>query len=48
MATDFGQMESPPAPEGLHWYIAQMLECGISPADIELMTNVNPSRLLGL
>jgi hypothetical protein len=48
MATDFGQMESPPAPEGMHWYITRMLECGIPPTDIELMIKANPSRLLGL
>jgi hypothetical protein len=48
MATDFGQIDSPPAPEGMRWYIAQMLECGIPAEDIELMTKVNPKRLLGL
>jgi len=48
MATDFGQVDSPPAPEGMRWYIAQMLECGIPVADVERMTKVNPSRLLGL
>ncbi len=47
MATDYGQVDSPPAPEGMRWYIAQMLECGISPADIEVMMKANPSRLLG-
>jgi hypothetical protein len=48
MATDYGQVDSPPAPEGMRWYIAQMLECGVSPADIQVMTKANPSRLLGL
>jgi len=48
MATDYGQIDSPPAPEGMRWYIAQMLECGISPGDVELMTKGNPARLLGL
>jgi len=48
MATDFGQVDSPPAPEGMRWYMAQMLECGIPPEDIELMTKVNPAKLLGL
>lgn len=48
MATDFGQVDSPPAPEGMRWYIAQMLECGISPENVELMTKVNPARLVGL
>lgn len=48
MATDYGQVDSPPAPEGLAWYINQMLECGIPATDIERMTKENPSRLLGL
>jgi hypothetical protein len=48
MATDFGQTESLPAPEGLGWYIDQMLLAGIPAADIRHMTQENPSRLLGL
>jgi predicted TIM-barrel fold metal-dependent hydrolase len=48
MATDFGQMDSPPAPEGMRWYIAQMLEAGIAPEDIRRMTHDNPARLLGI
>jgi hypothetical protein len=48
MATDFGQMDSPPAPEGMGWYIGQMLEAGIPPEDIRRMTRENPARLLGL
>ncbi|HWT81304.1 MAG TPA: DUF6282 family protein, partial [Candidatus Methylomirabilis sp.] len=48
MATDYGQVDSPPPPEGMRWYIDQMLECGVSPADVEVMTKANPSRLLGL
>jgi hypothetical protein len=32
----------------MRWYIEQMLDCGISPQDVERMTKVNPSRLLGL
>jgi len=48
MATDYGQVDSPPAPEGMRWYIAQMLECGIPGQDVERMTKINPSRLLGL
>lgn len=48
MATDYGQADSPPAPEGLRWYIEQMLECGIAAHDVERMTKVNPTRLLGL
>jgi hypothetical protein len=48
MATDFGQVDSPPAPEGMGWYIGQMLGAGIPAADIRLMTRENPSRLLGI
>jgi hypothetical protein len=48
MATDYGQVDSPPAPEGMRWYIEQMLECGIPAADIVCMTRTTPSRLLGL
>jgi len=48
MATDLGQRECPPPADGLCWYIAQMLECGISPAEIAQMTKANPARLLGL
>lgn len=48
MATDYGQVDSPPAPEGMRWCIEQMLECGIAAHDVERMTKVNPTRLLGL
>lgn len=48
MATDYGQVDSPAAPEGMRWYIAQMLECGVPAEDIERMVKVNPRRLLGL
>ncbi len=48
MATDYGQVDSPPAPEGMRWYIEQMIDCGISPDNIERMTKANPTRLLGL
>jgi hypothetical protein len=48
MATDYGQVDSPPAPDGMRWYIEQMLECGISADDVERMTKINPARLLGL
>ncbi len=48
MATDYGQVDSPPAPEGMRWYIEQMLKLGIPAADIVCMTRTTPSRLLGL
>ncbi len=48
MATDYGQVDSPPAPDGMRWYIERMLECGISADDVTRMTTSNPARLLGL
>jgi hypothetical protein len=48
MATDYGQVDSLPAPEGMCWYIGRMLDAGIPAADIRRMTQENPSRLLGL
>jgi predicted TIM-barrel fold metal-dependent hydrolase len=48
MATDYGQVDSPPAPEGMRWYIEQMLECGLAAVDVERMLWTNPARLLGL
>jgi hypothetical protein len=48
MATDYGQVDSPAAPDGMHWYIEQMLECGLPAADLERMVRTNPARLLGL
>jgi hypothetical protein len=46
MATDSGQVDRPPAPEGICWYIVQVLKCGIPAEAIERMTKANPSRLL--
>ena len=48
MATDFGQVDSPHAPQRMRWYIDQMLDCGIPAERIERMTKTDPSRLLGL
>jgi hypothetical protein len=48
MATDYGQVDSPPAPDGMRWYIEQMLVNGIPPDDVERMVKRNPSRILGL
>ncbi len=48
MATDFGQVDSPPPAEGMRQYVEQMLELGIKPEQIETMVRVNPSRLLGM
>ena len=48
MTTDFGQIDNPPAPQGLKLFIAAMLENGIPEKEIEIMVKKNPSRLLNL
>ena len=48
MSTDFGQIDNPPAPEGLKLFIAAMLKNGIPEKDIELMVKKNPAKLLKL
>jgi hypothetical protein len=46
MSTDFGQIDNPPAPEGLKLFIAAMLKNGIPEKDIEIMVKKNPAKLL--
>jgi hypothetical protein len=46
MATDYGQMDSPTPARGMLNYIEAMLECGITPDEIDTMVRINPSRLL--
>ena len=48
MATDYGQVDSPPPPEGMQWYIEQMLRNGIEDEEIVTMVRTNPGRLLGI
>jgi len=48
MTTDFGQIDNPPAPEGLKLFIQAMLQNGISENDIEIMVKKNPAKLLKL
>ena len=48
MATDFGQIDNPTAPEGLKMFIAEMLKNGIAEKDIETMVKKNPAKLLKL
>jgi hypothetical protein len=48
LTTDFGQIENPPAPEGLRDFIEVLLEGGIEEKEIELMVKKNPARLLNL
>ncbi|MGH3757495.1 DUF6282 family protein [Actinophytocola sp.] len=48
MATDLGQPHNPCPVEGMVRYVEAMLDCGLSRADIETMTCVNPARALGM
>ncbi|MHB8104476.1 MAG: DUF6282 family protein [Dehalococcoidales bacterium] len=48
MTTDFGQIDNPPATEGLRAFIQAMLQGGIAEKDIEIMVKKNPARLLNL
>lgn len=46
MATDMGQVDNFPPVEGLRVFIRMMLDRGIEPAWIRVMTSENPARLL--
>jgi hypothetical protein len=48
LTTDFGQIDNPPAPEGLRDFIRDLLQNGIPATDIETMVKTNPARLLNL
>jgi hypothetical protein len=48
IATDFGQPENLYPVDGLALYISQLQAAGFAPADIAVMSQANPARLLGL
>jgi hypothetical protein len=48
ITTDFGQIDNPPAPEGMKSFIRVLLEGGIDEKGIEIMAKKNPARLLNL
>lgn len=48
LATDFGQSEDAPAPDGLKWFVLGLKQQGITDAEIDLMTRRNPARFLKL
>jgi hypothetical protein len=48
MTTDFGQIDNPPAPEGMKAFIQVLLKGGIDEKGIETMVKRNPARLLNL
>jgi len=48
MSTDLGQFNNLLPAEGMRLFIATLLQKGVEEKDIEIMTKVNPARLLGL
>ena len=48
LTTDFGQIDNPPAPEGMKDFLRVLLEGGINEKEIETMVKKNPARLLNL
>lgn len=48
LSSDLGQAANPLHPDGLVAYFAALLKEGISQADIDLMSKVNPAKALGL
>ncbi|MDR3563124.1 MAG: DUF6282 family protein [Negativicutes bacterium] len=48
MATDFGQANNDEPAVGLGNFIRVMLEHGVSPAEIRMMVQTNPRKMLGL
>jgi hypothetical protein len=48
VSTDLGQSFNPLPVEGLRMFIVTLLKYGISEDEINLMTKINPSKLLGL
>ena len=48
LSTDLGQAYSPVPVEGFRMFLAALLKCGVTPAEIQVMACRNPARLLGL
>ena len=48
MSTDSGQVVNPPPVKVMTRYIREMLDYGLSPKSIRLMTATNPARILGM
>jgi hypothetical protein len=48
LATDFGQARNPPPVEGYAAFLRDLLELGVSPADLRRMSATNPAALLEL
>ncbi len=48
LSTDLGQAENPIHPMGFKIFILELMRAGITQAEIDLMTRVNPARMLDL
>jgi Family of unknown function (DUF6282) len=48
VSTDLGQAENPIHPMGLKVFIMELMKAGVTQQEIDLMTRVNPARLLDL
>ncbi len=48
LSSDLGQRHNPPPLEGLREFVQMMSEEGISKSDLDLMTRVNPAKMLNL
>ena len=48
LSSDLGQAANPLHPDGLAAFFAGLAKEGISQADIDLMSKINPARALGL
>jgi len=48
ISSDFGQYHNPPPVEGMRMAILTLTGLGVTPAEMDLMTKINPAGLLGL
>ncbi len=48
VTSDFGQWMNPPPAEGMRMAIAELLNAGMTPADVAAVVKVNPQSLVGL
>jgi uncharacterized protein DUF6282 len=48
LETDLGQVDNEPAPDGLAAFIMNLRATGFTKAETDLMTKINPAKLLGL
>ena len=48
ISSDLGQSMNPIHTDGLAVFLAKLLQAGFSPEEVDLMSKVNPGRLLGL